>query len=242
MKLRGLLLLVIISMFAQFSWSANTRLSILRPTSLVTHQWEYLPSGEIVSQNGLKNKQYPLTILPNEKFIQSEYINIDGCDLGFTARYYVATKSTHALKFELVNENGKVVYSYSNEEPQLNESTMTIGDAAEFGIIEGTTKVRIRLSLSDAYSADEAIFIDQFELYSKNGAGVEHMCEEKTRVYVDTRSIVIDVDKDSDVEIYTLNGSEVKKNAICKGANRIELLSGFYLIKLDNIVHKIVIP
>lgn len=242
MKYRGLLLFITLSLFSQLSWSANTRLSILRPTSSVTHQWEYMPSGEIITQQGLKNKQYPLTILPNVKYVQSELFNIEGCDMAFTARYYVATKSTHALKFELVNENDGVIYSYTNEDPQLNETTMTIGDVAEIGIIDGATKARIRISLSDAYSADEAIFIDELELYSKNGAGIEYIGSDRSRVYVEGRSIVINSDKDSIVEIYSLNGAQVKNNAICIGTNRIEIASGFYIVKLDSAYYKVVMP
>ena len=241
MKLRIFLLLVL-SMATQMLWSANTRLLILRPTSSVTHQWEYMPSGDAVTQQGLKSKQYPLMQLPDVKYMQSELINIEGCDMGLRVRYYVSTKSTHAIKVELVDEKDAIIYSFTNEDPQLNESTMSIGDLAEIGIIDGATKARIRVSLSDAYSADEAIHVDEIELYSKNGAGVGHLSSTMLNISVEKNAIVINSDKDTYVKIYSLSGSCVKNNAICVGTNRIEISSGIYLLNLDGKIYKIIVP
>lgn len=242
-KLSVLLCLVVLSaVFAQLSRAANTRLSILRPTSTVTHQWEYMPSGEMVTQSGLKNKQYPLTMLPEENYMQSELINIEGCDLGLSVRYYVASENTHPIKIELVDENDNVIYSYLNEDSQLNEPTMTMGEVAQIGVLEGAKKARIRVSLSDAYSADEAIYIDELELYSKNGAGIESSISSSVGVNVNGHCLVVSSDKNVFVEIYTLSGSLIKNNAICVGTNRIELSSGFYFVKLGDECYKVAIP
>ena len=100
--------------------ASNIRLSILRKSSSVTHQWVYMPSSEIMTQQGLKNNQYTLTKLPTETFIESEFITIDGCDLEMSVRYYVATKSTHSIKIELIDESGNVAYSFENETPKVN--------------------------------------------------------------------------------------------------------------------------
>lgn len=236
-----LFFIVMISVFAQVMQSENTRLSILRTTSSVTHNWQYMPSGDVVTQQGIKEKQYALVLSPEVTYLLSDFINIGGCDMGMSIRYYVSTTNTHPIKFELVDEFENVVYSFVNDSPQLNMSTMTIGDRADIGIIEGVETARIRVSLSDAYNNNEAIYIDELELYSKNGASVENVIHQSERIEIDGCSMVINSDKDVFVEIYTLTGRLVKKNAICIGTNRIDLSSGVYLINLDNKYFKVLI-
>ncbi len=245
MKVRLSLLscfVVLCTVFAQLSWSENTRLSILRPTSTVTHQWVYMPSGEAVTQQGLKNKQYPLTMLPEVSYMQSELINIEGCDLGFSVRYYVSTTNTHPIKVELVNETGNVIYSYVNNNPQLNESTMTMGDVAQIGILEDVKQAKIRLTLSKAYNKTEAINIDELELYSKNGAGVESVARKSVNIATCPQGIIINSEKDSTVEIYSLSGTLIKTNAIHAGVNRINISSGFYLLNIGGKAYKVIVP
>lgn len=240
MKIRIVLFVVLSTMFSIELWSA-TRLSILRPTSSVTHQWEYLPSGETVTQQGISQKQYPLVQSPVVTYLQSEFINIDGCDMGMSVRYYVSTNDTHSLKFELVDENGNVVYSYVNDSPQINESTMTIGDKIDIGIIEGVKRARIRLSLSDAFDDDEAIYIDELELYSKNEASVENIVSESINIEATSQALIVNSDINAAIEIYTINGALVKKDAISIGANRIELSLGFYIVVIDGKKYKVVV-
>ena len=243
MKLRVLLFAVLSFVFTQVLWSANTRLSILRPTSSVTHQWEYLPSGKTVTQQGLGQKQYPLVQFPEVTYLQSELIPIEGCDMGVSVRYYVSTVDTHAIKFELIDATGNVIYSYVNDKPDLNASTMTIGDKIDIGIIEGVDKARIRLSLSDAYSEKEAIYIDEMELYSKNGAGINDIIIlDPIKLNIEPQTLIVNSNKSVEVKVFSLNGMLVRKNAICSGTNRIILSAGFYIIEIDDKRYKVVIP
>ena len=229
-------------MISQEVYAQNVRLSILRPTSSVTHQWVYMPSGEVVTQQGLQNKQYPLVKMPSETYVESEYIDIEGCDLGLTIRHYVSTKKTHPIKIDLIDENGGVLYSFVNEGAEVNTSTMTMAGEALIGVVDGAKKAKIRALLSDAYSDAEAIDIMELELYSKNGSGIECAELELIKVAVESQYLIIKSDVASMAQIYSINGALIKENAICKGANRIELLSGFYLVKLDNTIYKIIIP
>ena len=52
-------MIALVMVYSQGLQAQNARLSILRPSGSVTHQWVYMPSGEIVTQLGLQNKQYP---------------------------------------------------------------------------------------------------------------------------------------------------------------------------------------
>lgn len=222
--------------------ASNTRLSILRKSSSVTHQWVYMPSSEIMTQQGLKNNQYTLTKLPTETFIESEFITIDGCDLEMSVRYYVATKSTHSIKIELIDESGNVAYSFENETPKVNTSTMTVGDVATIGILEDVKRVKIRLSLSKAYNETEAIDIDELELYSKNGNGVETIAMQPFNITTDNQGVIIDSENNSIVEVYSLSGTHIKTNAIHVGVNRINISSGFYLLNIEGKTYKVIVP
>ena len=106
-------MIALVMVFSQGLQAQNARLSILRPSGSVTHQWVYMPSGEIGTQQGLQNKQYPLQKLPSETYLESEFIAIEGCDLGLTVRHYVSTKRTHPIKIELIDETNDVLYSFS---------------------------------------------------------------------------------------------------------------------------------
>ena len=222
--------------------AANTRISILRKSSSVTHQWIYMPSGETMTQNGLKNNQYTLTQLPKATYIESELINVAGCDLEMSVRYYVSTKSTHSIKIELVDNSDNVVYSFENEKPEVNASTMTVGDYATIGILDNVKQVKIRLSLSKAYNEIEAIDIDELELYSKNGAGVDAVSGKSVNITIDPQGIIVGSEKDSSVEIYSLSGTLIKTNAIHAGVNRIEISSGFYLLHIEGKTYKVIVP
>lgn len=243
MKLRFLLFMMALVMaFSQELQAQNARLLILRPSGTVTHQWVYMPSSEIMTQQGLKNNQYPLTKLPTETFIESEFITIDGCDLEMSVRYYVATKSTHSIKIELIDESGNVAYSFENETPKVNTSTMTVGDVATIGILEDVKRVKIRLSLSKAYNETEAIDIDELELYSKNGNGVETIAMQPFNITTDNQGVIIDSENNSIVEVYSLSGTHIKTNAIHVGVNRINISSGFYLLNIEGKTYKVIVP
>ena len=243
MKLRFLLFMMALVMaFLQELQAQNARLSILRPSGSVTHQWVYMPSGEIVTQQGLQNKQYPLFKLPSETYLESELIAIEGCDLGLTVRHYVSTKRTHPIKIELVDETNDVLYSFVNEGAEVNTSTMTTATDVAIGVLEGASKAKIRASLSDAYSDAEAIDILELELYSKNGSGVEEIESRIVKVTAELQHLIIESDIVSLVQIYSISGMLVKENAICAGTNRIELSSGFYLLNLLGKTYKVIVP
>lgn len=243
MKLRFLLFMMALVMaFLQELQAQNARLSILRPSGSVTHQWVYMPSGEIVTQQGLQNKQYPLFKLPSETYLESELIAIEGCDLGLTVRHYVSTKRTHPIKIELVDETNDVLYSFVNEDAEVNTSTMTTATDVAIGVLEGASKAKIRASLSDAYSDAEAIDILELELYSKNGSGVEEIESRIVKVTAELQHLIIESDIVSLVQIYSISGMLVKENAICAGTNRIELSSGFYLLNLLGKTYKVIVP
>ena len=243
MKLRFLLFMMALVMaFLQELQAQNARLSILRPSGSVTHQWVYMPSGEIVTQQGLQNKQYPLFKLPSETYLESELIAIEGCDLGLTVRHYVSTKRTHPIKIELVDETNDVLYSFVNEDAEVNTSTMTTATDVAIGVLEGASKAKIRASLSDAYSDAEAIDILELELYSKNGSGVEEIESRIVKVTAELQHLIIESDIVSLVQIYSISGMLVKENAICAGSNRIELSSGFYLLNLLGKTYKVIVP
>lgn len=238
---RVLFILMALMCFVQLN-ATNTRISILRKTSSVTHQWVYLPSEETITQKGLKNNQYTLTKLPTETFIESEFINVAGCELEMSVRYYVATKSTHSIKIELIDDSGNVTYSFENENPIINTSTMTVGEVATIGILEDVQQVKIRLSLSKAYNESEAIDIDEVELYSKNGAGVKIVATQPFNITTDNQGIIIDSEINSKVEVYSLGGTLLKTNAIHAGVNRINISSGFYLLNIAGKTYKVIVP
>ena len=154
--------LLIVVAFSQEIYSA-TRLSLIRSTKDFTHKWVYLPSGEDMTRDGIKNNMYPLVLTPVETSLQSEPINIEGQDLGVTIRYSVTTLLTSAIKFELIDENGAVLYSYIENGHEINEETMTVGDTHDIGIIEGAKKVQIRLSLSKAVLAQFLLLLNNYE-------------------------------------------------------------------------------
>lgn len=247
MNLRNLVLIIVfIVSFSNMINSQNTRLSILRSYSSVTHEWKYMPSNEAVTKDGLKNKIYPLVLIPNKTYLQSELINIYGCDMELSVRYYVSTKDTHPIKIEILDKNDNIVHSYINKNPKLNDAYMTIADVDSIGIIPGIEYVKVRLSLSDAYNTSEMLNIDELELYSKNGApqegGVENIKTQIFSVVTEPNQVVINSDMSAMMQIYSLSGILVKENAICPGTNRINISSGFYLINIDGEVCKTIVP
>ena len=235
-------MIALVMVFSQGLQAQNARLSILRPSGSVTHQWVYMPSSEIVTQQGLQNKLYPLLILPSETYLESEFIAIEGCDLGLTVRHYVSTKRTHPIKIELVDETNDVLYSFVNEGAEVNTSTMTTAADVAIGVLDRARKAKIRASLSDAYSDAEAIDILELELYSKNGSGVEEIESRILKVTAEPQHLIIESDIVSLVQIYSISGMLVKEYAICAGTNRFELSSGFYLLNLSGKTYKVIVP
>lgn len=247
MNLRNVVLILafIVSFFNEIN-SQNTRLSILRTYSSVTHEWKYMPSDDVVTKDGLKNNIYPLVLSPNKTYLQSEMINVYGCDMELSVRYYVSTKDTHPIKIELLDKNDNIVHSYINKNPELNDAYMTIADVDSIGIIPGIDCIKVRLSLSDAYNSTEIINVDELELYSKNGApqegGVENIETQTFSIVTEPNQLVINSDMPTIMQIYSLSGMLVKENAICPGTNRISISSGFYLLNIDGEVCKIIVP
>lgn len=240
MKLRVLLLSIIATFAFIQSLNAATRLSILRQSGSVTHQWQYMPSGILVTQQGIKSKQYPITLLPTATYIESEFINIEGCDLEMTISYNVATDDTHSAKVELIDENGNTIYSFVNEEFQAS-SQLTGGEIITIGVLNGATRAKIRVSLSEAYNSNEAINITALELYSKNGAGINSISTDDFNISCQQQSLIVSSDKNTSLEVISTGGSHVKKCALHPGENRLFLAPGLYIIKIGSHSRKVII-
>lgn len=242
MNLRMFLLSIsVLLAFTQSLNALNTRLSILRQSGSVTHQWKYMPTGEEVTQQGLKSKQYPLVLLPSATYIESEMINIEGCDLEMSISYFVATSDTHSVKVELIDENDCVIYSYYNEDFQAS-SQLSGGATMTIGILPNAKKAKIRVSLSDAYNNNEAINVKELQLYSKNGAGINTISTNGISVKSESHKLIVSSDKNTSLEIITTRGAIVKKCAIFPGENHFSLYPGIYIIKIGTKAHKISIP
>ena len=54
--------------------------------------------------------------------------------------------------------------------------------------------------------------------------------------------VIIESDNDSSVDIYSLSGTLIKTNAIHSGVNRIDISSGFYLLKIEGKTYKVLVP
>lgn len=240
MKLRVLLYSIIATLAFSQSLNAATRLSILRQSGSVTHQWQYMPSGDTITQQGIKSKQYPITLLPTATYIESEFIAIEGCDLEMTISYNVATADTHSAKVELIDENGNTIYSFVNEEFQAS-SQLTGGEIITIGVLQESTKAKIRVSLSEAYNSNEAINITALELYSKNGAGISNITTDDINISCQQQSLIVSSDKNTTLEVISTEGSLVKKCAILPGENHISLSPGLYIIKVGSHTRKIII-
>ena len=241
MNLRMFLLSIsVLLAFTQSLNALNTRLSILRQSGTVTHQWKYMPSGVEVTQQGLKSKQYPLVLLPSATYIESDMINIEGCDLEMSISYFVATSDTHSVKVELIDENDCVIYSYYNEDFQAS-SQLSGGATMTIGILQNAKKAKIRVSLSDAYNVSEAINVKELELYSKNGAGINSISTNGISVKSESNTLIVSSDKSTTLEVISTEGVIIKKCTIHPGENQLTLSPGLYIIKVDTKTYKILI-
>lgn len=129
-----------------------------------THELIYMPSGVVVTADGLKTKSYPIKLKPSETYVISEPINISSFkDMGVNYRYYVAKTNNHTMTIDLLNINDEVFASYELI-GDINTSTKTIGGYfSALNFEEPIIKVKFRLT--GAYTATEYANIDEFQLY-----------------------------------------------------------------------------
>lgn len=132
--------------------------------SKCTHESVYMPSGEVLTIEGLKSKSYPIKLKPTETYVISEPINIS-CfnDMGINYRYYVAKNNNHTMTIDLLNMNDEIFATYELT-GTINTSTKTIGGYfSDLNFEEPIVKVKFRLT--GAYSATEYANINEFQIY-----------------------------------------------------------------------------
>ena len=220
----------------------NVGLTRLYKSKAPMHSWIYMPSGDSVTHTGLKSNQYPLMQVGEPTYLESEYIGIVNCDLEMAISYFITTKTTKSIKIELIDKQENIVYTHINDNRQVNQS-MQVVETVKIGLLENVSTVKIRMSLSAANKEGDAINVDELQLYSTNGENiVESVVSQCQNISIEGHTLIVDSNIDSTIEVYTITGALISKNAISKGINRIILSSGLYLIKLNNYSQKISIP
>ena len=221
----------------------NVRLTWLRTTKAPTNSWIYMPSGDSVTYSGLKSKMYPLK-QPDDgaTYLESEFIGVIDCDMTMDISYYTTTSTTKSIKIELIDKKENVVYSFVNNNFKVGSSLMA-AETIKIGVLENVSAVKIRLSLSKSNKSTEAINVEELQLYSTNGEdGVESILTNPQNIRVEGQLLMVESPKNSFLEVYSMTGALISKNAICKGANRIMLSSGLYLVKMGDYTQKVLIP
>ena len=221
----------------------NVRLTWLRTTKAPTNSWIYMPSGDSVTFSGLKSKMYPLKQTDDgATYLESEFIGVIDCDMTMDISYYTTTSTTKSIKIEMIDRQDNVVYSFVNDDFYVGSSLMA-AETIKIGVLENVSSVKIRISLSKSNKSTEAINLEELQLYSTNGQdGVETILTNPQNIRVEGQLLMVESPKNSFLEVYSMTGALISKNAICKGANRIMLSSGLYLIKLDDYTQKVLIP
>lgn len=240
MKHRFNLIAVLSLLFIAQSVNAE-RISILRRTGSITHNWTYQPSGDVVTRDGMKNKVYPLTLQPSETYLISEPIDLSGYEnIEMRVTYYVATTGTHPLKMELIGVDGEVLFSDVESKPSLNTSTMSIGHSVSVAETELST-VRIKLSLSNSYSDAEKINIEEFEIYGDVLNGVESVTND-CQAKVSVAQCVISIEPSDTIEckLFSILGTCVYSEKI-NNPTEIEVPAGLYVLRLGDFTQKILV-
>lgn len=128
-----------------------------------TTQWLYAPTNIAIDANGIKNRQYPITIHPQSQYIISVPIAVVNYEtIGVDCSYHVATQSTHPLMVEIIGDNECVEYSYIYE--GIPNVELAMGGYVE-GITPQSTFARFKFSLSVAYDETEIAHIDEVQVY-----------------------------------------------------------------------------
>ena len=221
----------------------NMRLTWLRTTKSPTNSWIYMPSGDSVTFRGLKSKMYPLKQTDDvATYLESEFISVIDCDMTMDISYYTTTSTTKSIKIEMIDRQENVVYSFVNNNFKVGSSLMA-AETIKIGVLENVSAVKIRLSLSKSNKTTEAINVEELQLYSTNGQdGVESILTNPQNIRVEGQLLMVESPKNSFLEVYSMTGALISKNAICKGANRIMLSSGLYLVKMGDYTQKVLIP
>lgn len=221
----------------------NMWLTWLRTSKAPTHSWIYMPSGDSVTYTELGSQKYPLKHTEDgATYIESDFIGVIDCDMTMDISYYTTTSTTKSIKIEMIDRQDNVVYSFVNNDFNVGSSLMA-AETIKIGVLENVSAVKIRLSLSKSNKSTEAINIEELQLYSTNGQdGVESILTNPQNISVEGQLLMVESPKNSFLEVYSMTGTLISKNAICKGANRIMLSSGLYLVKMGDYTQKVLIP
>ena len=221
----------------------NMWLTWLRTNKAPTHSWIYMPSGDRVIYTELGSKKYPLKQTEDgATYIESDFIGVIDCDMTMDISYYTTTSTTKSIKIEMIDRQENVVYSFVNNNFKVGSSLMA-AETIKIGVLENVSAVKIRLSLSKSNKTTEAINVEELQLYSTNGQdGVESILTNPQNIRVEGQLLMVESPKNSFLEVYSMTGALISKNAICKGANRIMLSSGLYLVKMGDYTQKVLIP
>lgn len=150
-----------------FGLITNTKAAIITHIlegTKCTHELVYMPSGEVLTAEGLKSKSYPIKLKPSETYVISEPINVS-CfkDMGINYRYYVAKTNNHTMTIDLLDMNDDVFATYELT-GSINSSTKTIGGYFSNLNFEEPV-IRVKYRLTGAYSATEYANINEFQIY-----------------------------------------------------------------------------
>lgn len=202
-----------------------------------------MPSGDSVIYTELGSQKYPLKHTEDgATYIESDFIGVIDCDMTMDISYYITTSTTKSIKIEMIDRQDNVVYSFVNDDFNVGSSLMA-AETIKIGVLENVSAVKIRLSLSKSNKSTEAINVEELQLYSTNGQdGVEPILTNPQNISVEGQLLMVESPKNSFLEVYSMTGTLISKNAICKGANRIMLSSGLYLVKLGDYTQKVLIP
>ena len=162
--MKKIIFIVLLCLFSSKISNAQNFITHILSGEKCTHTWYYMPKGDTLTIDGLKDKSYPIKLKPSETYIISEPINIS-CfkNIGVDYRYYVATNRNHTLSVDLLNLNEDVFATYELS-GTINTSTKTIGGYFT-GLNFDEPVIKIKFRLTGAYSESEFANINEFQLY-----------------------------------------------------------------------------
>lgn len=157
-----IVLLMIVSM-TQLSVYAAETITKFNKTTNPTTPWIYSVTGEEVTSAGIKSDSYPLTAIPESKYLLSEPIAIANYDaIGINVTYNVSTASTHPLVIEALDNVNSVVYTHVfDAAPNVQ---LSVGGYVTDVLISSPV-VTFKLKMEDAYKENEIIHVDEIQVY-----------------------------------------------------------------------------
>ncbi len=159
------------------------------------------------------------------------------------------------------NTNGNLTI-VKNELPFVGQTAIAIADIENeqdlskmVGVQLPKGSIRDALNLEDnAGNFNKKILVyGTLEAYFSNAPGIKNVTEYQfdltsvhssneanTKVFVDNKSIIVDVESGSEVQIYNLLGKQLYNSFMDKGKHQIHHLeTGVYIVKIANFVTKI---